>query len=149
MGKLSDLAIPVSIVFLGLVLCYRVLVRQSPGGSQVRVLGISELIQQVKGELEAAERQRLVRAEPPLFSLKAFDLEIHYVVTSSRSDNSEFTVQAVTLGGTTEWKTEDVQKIVLHMEAVGDEKRSQSVTGGVADDGVIVHGPTPPTKVTR
>ena len=80
-----------------------------------RSLGIKELIDSVRHELELAEDGRIKRGDPPLFEVKDFDMEIKFVVNKSLSNSGKLELSVVTLDGGKTESSELVQTIHLHM----------------------------------
>lgn len=79
------------------------------GLDSTATLGIKELINQVKVELIAAEREMRERKEASLFDLKELEMEIHFVVRSG----AEAKVEVVGIGGGFEATDEKTQKLRL------------------------------------
>src|SRR5882724_10665115 len=78
-------------------------------------LEISNLIRQVKSELEIANDKMRQNNEAALFQVKSFDLEVTFVVqaTTTSSGNTDF--HFVTVDNRLETNSQRTQKMTLHM----------------------------------
>ncbi|HQR35751.1 MAG TPA: hypothetical protein PLK30_23635 [Blastocatellia bacterium] len=64
-------------------------------------LEISQLIQKVKQELEAADQQREADGKAALFRAETFQLEVNFVVKETDSAKASGNFEVVTVGGQT------------------------------------------------
>jgi hypothetical protein len=108
------------IVALSLV---AIIIRRNDQKAKQSSLSIAELIRRVKLDLDSAEKIRINNGESPLFRLKSFDLELKFVVSQTQKGGGKFDYEVVTLEGEQENKSENVQTITLHMEALAPEEK--------------------------
>lgn len=79
-------------------------------------LGLQELVQSLKGELEQMESKRLSQQQGALFRIKDFDLELSFVLKRSEKDSSKLEYEILTAEMERELGAEQTHKITLHME---------------------------------
>lgn len=106
---------------------------------QEELLGVTDMVRQVKAELEAAEQERIERNEAALFLLESFDLEINFVLRNSSSRSVGFSPQFLVVNENTNVSTEKVQKLRLHMRASPPRgSTSEAISGVPSDIGNVV-----------
>ena len=110
-------------------------------------LEISNLIRQVKSELEDANDKMRQNGEAALFQVNSFDLEVTFVVqaTTSSSGNTDFHFVAV--DNRLETNSQRTQKMTIHMVVTPPEnvRKSVHISGDRSGD-ATVYGNIPPTK---
>jgi hypothetical protein len=110
-------------------------------------LGVKELIEKVKSELVATEKKRIESNEAPLFLLKDFELEINFVVKEGTTQKGDVDFKVVTVGGTSDYTTEQTQKIKLVMTAVPPQPEKALPTDST--DKILTEPPPPEIKRGR
>ena len=119
------------------------------GRDQPSGLGIKELIQNVKLELQETERQAREQNQSALFLLKDFDLEVKFVLQARSKGTAGVDYELVAIGSEMELGTERIHTIRLHMEAIqraeGFTTASQTVMPA-RPEGTVTHGRPPPPK---
>ena len=114
---------------------------------RIEGMGIEQLLTQVKNELVATARRTRKDNEVPLFELKAFDLELGFVIQAQHTGKADVDYRLVTVSNETHVNTEKIQKIILRMIVIPPEAHSEVLDQrSYADDKVIVHGPVPSPK---
>jgi hypothetical protein len=116
--KLEDIVLASVILLLAFLLFHRYWRSEPESSLSDGTLGVADLIEKVKSDLETVDRQRIERDEAPLFNVDSFDLEINFVVKEGQSTSAQGEYKVLTVGGTSEVSSEKVQKIVLHLKAV-------------------------------
>jgi len=109
--------------------------------------GIKNLIEEVKKELTQVSDDTEKRHEAALFQLKSFDLEITFVAQSSTKNSAGAKYELITTDNQLEISSGRTQKLMLHMDVVPPEKKTQELTSGSMKDGtakITEIGPTPP-----
>ena|ERR1019366_9397132 len=79
-------------------------------------LGLQELVQSLKTELEQMESQRLSEKRGALFRVKDFDLELSFVLKHNSKDSAKLEYEILTAEMQRELGNEQTHKITLHME---------------------------------
>ena len=113
-----------------------------PEGRQV--LGIKDLVQEVRAELAAVEAEMRNKNEKALFELTAFEMELNFVVKASSTVTGGVKTELVTAESEVQAGSEKVQKLTLHWKAAEPEKIDGRAMGP-SPTGVIVT-PAPPKK---
>ena len=85
-------------------------------------LGLQELIQGVKQELQRADLNRAANDEAALFRLRSFDLEISFGVKAVDKSKGQLEYKVVTIGSEHEFSRETTQKVTIHLDAIGPQK---------------------------
>ena len=80
-------------------------------------LGLQELVQNLKTELEQMESERLSNQRGALFHVKDFDLELSFVLKRSSKDSAKLEYEILTAESQRELGNEQAHKITLHMQA--------------------------------
>jgi Trypsin-co-occurring domain 2 len=114
--KIDDIVLGSVILLLGFLLVLRHWKVEQTSNSNNPKLGVADLIEQVKNDLESMDQKRIDKNEAPLFNVETFDLEINFVVRESQSGEVKGEYQVVTVGGRSEFSAEKIQKIVLHLK---------------------------------
>jgi hypothetical protein len=140
-----DIIIAVGIIFLLLVMLYNHRRVASASAKDSAELGVQDLIEKVKSELIKTEQSRVDAGQAPLFELKDFELEISFVVKTSDKESGKAEFEVVTVGGETEFSSEKIQKIKLHMTAVQPQLRqaASSTAPPAVEDSAIISDPPP------
>ncbi len=115
-------------------------------------LEISNLIRQVKSELEDANDKMRQNNEAALFQVQSFDLEVTFVVqaTTTSSGNTDF--HFVTVDNRLETNSQRTQKMTIHMVVTPPEhvQKNVNVSGSnVPPSDATVLGDIPPKKGER
>jgi hypothetical protein len=119
----------------------------APPGSS---LGVKELVQEVRAELAAIERDMLAKNERALFRLETFEMELNFVVRAGASEKLGGHTELVTAESEIETGSEKVQKLVLHWKATEPEKMVGADPEKVPLTNAVDNLPTPaPPKKTN
>ena len=81
------------------------------------MLEIKDLVQEVRAELAAVEKDMREKGEIALFELDKFELELNFVVRASTKDTVGAKTELVTAESEIEKGSEKVQKLTLHWNA--------------------------------
>ena len=140
-----DIIIAVGIIFLLVVMLYNHRRAASTSAKDSAELGVQDLIEKVKSELIKTEQKRIDAEQAPLFELKDFELEVSFVVKTSNKESGKAEFEVVTVGGETEFSSEKIQKIKLHMTAVQPQLRqaASSMAPPQVEDSAIISDPPP------
>lgn len=147
--RVEDILICIAILLLVSLLLYKHWIKRSVESELKDGLGITELIEGVKSELIRSDENRRSSGLPPLFEVKSFDLELNFLVKSSRKGLAGINYELVAVSGETEVSSERVQKILLHMDAAKPQtgsQPSQSEVEGQREAKTI--GDTPPKSAS-
>jgi Trypsin-co-occurring domain 2 len=109
-------------LLLSFVAIKRIISKKPSQGKDEPTLGVQTLVENVKNDLEQIDIDRIKQNKAALFNVKTFDLEINFIAKKTNSSDAKFDYQVVTLGGGEEVSQEQVQKIMLHFEAVAPDK---------------------------
>jgi len=112
------------------------------GAAEKPDLGIKTLAQQVRLELAAVEREMLEKDEKPLFDLKAFEMELNFIVKASTSESVGVKTELVTAESDIQTGSERVQKLILHWEASKPEVFTAGASTDVGDAVMVEAQPT-------
>lgn len=128
--KLEDIVLASVILLLAFILFHKYWKSDPASNVTDGTLGVAELIEKVKSDLEKVDRQRIERDEAALFNVESFDLEINFVVKEGQSTSATGEYKVLTVGGTSQVSSEKVQKIVLHLKTaeMGQEKTVKADT---------------------
>lgn len=85
-------------------------------------LGVKTLIEQVRSELLAIQKNQVDGVNRDMFQLKDFDLEIKFVVNEKQTVSGKAEFEVVTIGGDNTVTNEKVQTIKLHMTTFPPEE---------------------------
>jgi len=116
-SKVDQLVLLVVIVLLTFVLA-RSWRRDAPSGRPS--LGLDRLVEEVRADLERMDRVRIAENREALFVVETFDLELNFVVREGTTSDASGHFEVVTVGGKSEYSSERVQKIQLHLKAQPD-----------------------------
>jgi hypothetical protein len=118
--KLDDFILIVVIILL--IFLFILKYREGRLGDEApKEIGVGSLIDKVRMELHKAEELRKAQQSDALFQIETFDLEVNFVIKSSETGDGGVKVEPVTIGGKSEIATEKIQKITLHMKAIGPQ----------------------------
>lgn len=84
-------------------------------------IGVSNLIMQLRSELETMEQQRAAHQQDAILRIKNVDLELNFVVKVDQHNKNELRFEAVTVGADQGMSLERSDKITLHMEIESPE----------------------------
>jgi hypothetical protein len=99
-------------------------------------LGVEDLVNRLRGELEQMEEDRLSSGKPALFQVRNFDLELDFVIKSSQKQHGKIEYEVVTAEMEREFGNERTHKLTLHMELIPAQIiRSTSPTAGLSLNG--------------
>jgi NTP-dependent ternary system trypsin peptidase co-occuring protein len=105
------------------------------GASGVR-LGIEDLVNRLRGELEQMEVDRVAAGKSALFEVKNFDLELAFVIKESEKQSGKIEYEVVTAEMEREVGREQTHKIILHLDLVPPQAiRSTTPTVNLNLDG--------------
>ena|SRR5208282_405182 len=82
----------------------------------LRDIGVSELIQQLRSDLEKMERARASHGSDAILRIKNVDVELNFVVKVDQQNKNELRFDVVTVGADQGMSLERSDKITLHME---------------------------------
>lgn len=106
------------------------------GGKET--LGVQELVQQVKKELMAAEKDMHEKNEAALFALEGMEMEINFIVRAG----GDAKLEVVGIDGGFETSAEKIQKLKLHWKAAA-ERVHTTPRGGISTTVTPVVVPVP------
>jgi|GEM_PF-4503074 len=79
---------------------------------------LQQLIGDLRHQLLEAENERRSAGEQPLFHVGKCDIEVNVAVKASDTTKGGFTYEVITAERATQYSTEQIQKITLHLESV-------------------------------
>ena len=79
---------------------------------------LQQLIGDLRHQLLEAENERRVSGEQPLFRVGKCDIEVNVAVKTSDTTKGGFTYEVITAERASQYNTEQIQKITLHLESV-------------------------------
>lgn len=89
--------------------------------TETSVLGIKNLIEEVRSELISVQKTQEGETNKNIFQLNYFDLEIKFVVNETKTASGKVAFEVVTIGGENTISNERVQTIKLHMTTIQPE----------------------------
>jgi hypothetical protein len=78
------------------------------------------IVSHVRDQLEELDRQRQDAGKEALFQLSALELEFHFAVIEDTSAKGGFDLKIVSLGGSTDLKAEEVQKVRIKFDVASE-----------------------------
>lgn len=101
-------------------------------GGETYQYGIKEIIRAVRKEIVATQDTLVANEEEALFQLETFDIELSFVVAQGAKASANVDVpQFLVVGADTEYKKEQIQKIMLHLRVVDPPPSSQEIVDEV------------------
>jgi hypothetical protein len=116
------------------------------GETQAGDLGIADLAQRVRTDLEQMEAHRLASGKDAVFQLKDFDLEISFVVKVNRKSKGEISTEVVTVGAENEAGRENAHKVTLHMTPIPTQRFDTPPTAAPISAPHVIELPTEEVK---
>ncbi len=109
-------------------------------------LQIEQVVREVKRQLEAAGKDRLVNNEATLFKLKDFEMEISFLVRHSERSGTEGKFEPIAVDNDLQLDSERTQRLKLHWDAATDvvKRVPPSKIPVVAGAPIHVDGSLPP-----
>lgn len=95
--------------------------------------GIKQIINAVRKEIIAAQDEIIQKNEAALFQMETFDIELSFVVSHQSAANLSVDVppKFLVIGADTDYKKEQVQKIVLHFSVL---KPTEPINGEIVKE---------------
>jgi hypothetical protein len=79
-------------------------------------IGVAELVQKLRQDLEKLERDRISQDESAILQIKSVDVEINFVVKVDQNNKNEVHFDAITVGQDQSLSLERTNKVTLHLE---------------------------------
>jgi hypothetical protein len=76
-------------------------------------IDLASFVTAVREGLESTEQDMTMTNRSPLFELESFELEVHFVMSSSETDERGFDLKVISLGLESESKSEEVHTLKL------------------------------------
>lgn len=90
--------------------------RESDSYASRSDIGVSDLIQKLRSDLEKLETERASQGTAAIVRIKNIDLELNFVVKADQTNKGEIQFEAVTVGRENSASLERSDKITLHLE---------------------------------